>query len=137
VQNSPRLSTLSVLAIAAGLVACGARPVTIPIPNSGGQLQGNPPVLHVIRLDSTAVTVYVPVIARDSLIGWLDAPSPDQPPTSRIAISLADVRQINSAKMERSTMGSLGGAAAMVVLGVGVLLGLLLIAYYSSSEIGR
>jgi len=34
-------------------------------------------------------------------------------------------------------MGSLGGAAAMVVLGVGVLLGLLLIAYYSSSEIGR
>ena len=136
-HNSPRFSRLSILAIALGVGACHATPITIPIPQSGAQLPGNPQVVHVVRRDSTAVTVYLPVIARDSLIGWLDSPRADQPPTSRTAISLGDVRQINSAKVERSAMGSVGGAAAMVVLGAAVLLVLGLIAFFSSSSIGN
>ncbi len=99
----------------------------IALPKSGEQLAGNPDVLMVTRQDGSSVKVYVPVIARDSLIGWLTQPTANEVPTSRVAIP--DVRSISTGKPAKSTAANLLGATGMLAIAGLVFIGAALAAW--------
>lgn len=132
--NNRRLCRSLIAAIAATLVGCRA-PNTVSVPQSGAQLQGNPSVVIVTQTSGRVAKVYLPAIARDSLIGWLDEPRSDQPPTSRIAIGVSDIQQISSTQATHGVTRDLFGVAAMIVIPAAVFVGIALILFFSGGNI--
>jgi hypothetical protein len=113
----------------AALLACHSTR-QIAVPQSNGQLQGNPQVVNVSRQDRSVLTVYQPEVKGDSLIGWLDKPSATAPSTQRVALSLTEIRDISATKVDaaRTTGAALGGG--LVLVGI---LGLIAIAAFLGS----
>ena len=101
------LPALLIVTALISLVACHTTPSIYPVPQHGAQLKGNPDVVMVTRRDGNAVTIHLPVVARDSIIGWLDEPTPSHQPTLRAAVALGDIQQISNERPSQSVGKSL------------------------------
>jgi hypothetical protein len=94
----------------------------LTIPRTGEKLEGNPEVVSVTRRDRSVFTLYRPSMQGDSLVGYLDRPKTDNPPTSRVAIHIDEVRDLSTRQVDATKTTGLALGTGVVIAGVAALL---------------
>jgi hypothetical protein len=94
----------------------------LTIPQPGGRLEGNPEVVSVTRRDRSMFTLYRPAMEGDSLVGYLDRPRGDTPPTSRVALHIDDVRDISTREVDATKTTGLALGTGVIIAGVSALI---------------
>jgi hypothetical protein len=119
-MTSMRLGSAGALFVLLIAACHSTRQLTIPRP--GEKLEGSPEVVSVTRRDRSVFTLYRPTMEGDSLVGYLDRPRTDTPPTSRVALHIDEVRDLSTREVDATKTTGLALGTGVVIAGLAALL---------------